>query len=65
MLSLGVPIEDWGRKTLRLAYAGRVDGEIALVGTELRGLFKLSDGAIVAAEAGMLREIVDEDGQDR
>lgn len=65
VLSLGVSIEDWGRKTLHLAYEGRVDGEIALVGTELRGLFKPGDGAIVAAEAGMLREIVDEDGQDR
>jgi 4-hydroxybenzoyl-CoA thioesterase len=65
LLSLGVSIEDWGRKTLRLAYGGRADGEIALVGTELRGLFKLGDGAIVVAEAGMLREIVDEDGQDQ
>jgi 4-hydroxybenzoyl-CoA thioesterase len=65
VLSLSVSVEHWGRKTLRLAYEGRVDGEIVFVGTELRGLFKLSDGVIVAALVGMLRELVDDDGQDR
>jgi acyl-CoA thioesterase FadM len=63
VLSLTLAIEEWGRKTLRLSYEGRVDGHITVIGTEVRGLFKRSDMGIVAGEMTVLRSMVDGDGQ--
>lgn len=65
LLSLTLSVEEWGRKTLRLAYEGRVGGQITVVGTEVRGLFKLGDTGMVAAEIKALREIVEANGQGR
>ncbi|MCT7374622.1 acyl-CoA thioesterase [Chelativorans salis] len=63
LLSLTLSVEEWGRKTLQLAYEGRVGGQLAVVGTEVRGLFKLGDTGMVAAEIEALRGIVEANGQ--
>jgi 4-hydroxybenzoyl-CoA thioesterase len=65
VLSLALSVEEWGRKSVRLGYEGRVGSEIAIVGSEVRGLFKRGDGGIVAGEIEALREIVEGDGQGR
>jgi 4-hydroxybenzoyl-CoA thioesterase len=61
-LRIMLSIEAWGRRTLRLAYEITVDGEVAAVGCEVRGLFKLSGDAIVAGEMEALRKLLDQDG---
>lgn len=61
-LRIALSIEAWGRKTLRLAYEITIDGEVAAVGSEVRGLFKASGDAIVAGEMGELRKLLDQDG---
>lgn len=63
LLTLGFSIEEWGRKTLRLSYEGSVGGETALAGTELRGLFKLGDRGMFAAEMAALHAMVESDDQ--
>ena len=63
VLSLALSIEEWGRKTLRLRYDGRVGDHVVVVGIEVRGLFKQGDMGIVAGEMEALRNMVDGDGQ--
>ena len=57
-LFLKLSVQDWGRKTLTLSYEGRVAEDVAVVGTEVRGLSRLSSGAIVAREIEPLRAVV-------
>ena len=61
-LSLQLTVKEWGRKSVHLAYEGRVAGDVTLVGSEVRGLFKSAGGAMVAAEIDVLRELVERDG---
>jgi 4-hydroxybenzoyl-CoA thioesterase len=65
VLTLTLSVEEWGRKTLRLSYEGRVGGHVTVVGNELRALFKRTDNGMVAAEVEALRRMVEGDGQGR
>lgn len=65
VLSLTLSIEKWSRKSLQLAYEGRVGSMVAVTGTEVRGLFKRGDNGMVAAELDALREIMDGNEQRR
>ena len=56
---LSMSIEEWGRKTLRLRYEGRVDDRVVVQGHELRGLFVMRDGKMRAAEMAPLREMLE------
>lgn len=58
ILAITIAIEKWGRKTMHIAYEVCVDGQIAVAGTEVRGLFKRDGAAIVAADIEALRELV-------
>lgn len=58
-LMLSMSIEEWGRKTLRLRYEGRVDDRVVVQGHELRGLFVMRDGKMRAAEVAPLREMLE------
>jgi 4-hydroxybenzoyl-CoA thioesterase len=62
-LFLKLFVQDWGRQTLTLSYEGRVAEDVAVVGTEVRGLFRLSSGAIVAGAIEPLRAIVGGDDE--
>ncbi len=55
VLWLTLSIAAWSRKSLRVSYEGRIDGQIAVSGFEVRGLFKQGDAGIVAAEIEALR----------
>lgn len=61
-LRIALSIEEWGRKTLRIGYEITIDGKVAAVGGEVRGLFMASGDAIVAGEVGALRKLLDQDG---
>ena len=65
MLTVSLRVEEWGRKTLRLGYDVRVGEDTAVVGTEVRGLFKHGDKGMVAAELHALREVIGSDGRGR
>lgn len=64
-LILTLSLEEWGRKTLRLSYEGRVGGDITVVGSEVRALFKHGNTGMVAAEIEALRSMVEANGQER
>lgn len=52
-LVLTMTFEEWREKTVRLAYAGRSNGQTVVEGHELRGLF-MRDGATGAIRAGAI-----------
>lgn len=49
-LDLHLSIEAWDRKALRLSYEGQIAGRTAVVGQEVRGLFKPSPTGIMAGD---------------
>lgn len=58
-MALHMHFADWGSKTLRLVYEGRVEGRIVVAGTELRGCFEMRDGRLRAGDTGGLRAMID------
>ncbi len=60
ILRVTLSVQEWGRKTLTLNYEGRVADDVVVSGTEVRGLFKLSNDAMVAGEMDALRAIMDQ-----
>jgi 4-hydroxybenzoyl-CoA thioesterase len=62
VLRITLFIEEWGRKTLRLGYEITIDDKIAVVGGEVRGLFKPAGDVIVAGEIEALRKLLGQDG---
>ena len=65
VLSLRLDIDKWGSNSLHLAYEGLVDGTIAVVGGEVRGLFKHGATGMFAAETDLLRKMLKSDGEER
>lgn len=63
LLTLTLAVEDWGRKTLRLHYEGRVGDRLALSGHEVRGLFQRGADSVSAGLIAPLQQILDPDGQ--
>jgi 4-hydroxybenzoyl-CoA thioesterase len=61
-LDLKLSIEAWDRKALRLTYEGDVNGKSAVVGSEVRGLFKTSLTGIMAADMQELRAYLESHG---
>lgn len=58
-LEVAIAAIDWSEKTMTLNYTGRVGDRLAFEGREVRGLFKLVERGIVAAELGELRDILE------
>jgi 4-hydroxybenzoyl-CoA thioesterase len=61
-LDLKLSIEAWDRKALRLTYEGDVNGKAAVLGSEVRGLFKTSQTGIMAADMRELRVYLESHG---
>jgi 4-hydroxybenzoyl-CoA thioesterase len=61
-LDLKLSIESWDRKALRLSYEGQVNGLSAVLGSEVRGLFKTAPTGIIAAEMHELRAYLESHG---
>jgi 4-hydroxybenzoyl-CoA thioesterase len=61
-LDLKLSIEAWDRKALRLTYEGDVNGKSAVLGSEVRGLFKTSPTGIMAADMQELRAYLESHG---
>jgi len=57
-MALEMTIEEWGEKTLRLGYDGKIDGRTVVLGTELRGIFVMRDGRLRAGEMAPLRDLL-------
>jgi 4-hydroxybenzoyl-CoA thioesterase len=62
-LSIEIAVVAWGRKTLTLAYTGKVAGRTVFEVKEVRCLFKAVETGIVASEIGPLRALIPEDGR--
>lgn len=58
-LTLALTLDGWTDKTLKIAYRGTVEGRLAVVGHEVRGLFVRSDSGLRAAPIAALRTIVE------
>jgi 4-hydroxybenzoyl-CoA thioesterase len=54
-LDLHLTIEAWDRKALRLSYEGQIAGRTAVIGQEVRGLFKTSPTGIMAGDMQELK----------
>jgi hypothetical protein len=61
-LQLHLSIEAWDRKALRLSYEGHVNGKIAVLGSEVRGLFKTTPAGMIAAEMQDLKAYLQNHG---
>jgi 4-hydroxybenzoyl-CoA thioesterase len=61
-LDLHLSIEAWDRKALRLSYEGHVNGKTAVLGSEVRGLFKAAPTGIMAADMQDLRAYLEHHG---
>lgn len=59
-LSIETTVVEWGRKTLTLAYTGKVADRTAFQVKEVRCLFKAKETGIVASEIGALRAQISE-----
>ncbi len=57
-LQLKLSVEKWGGKTLHLRYEGFVSDRLCVTGHEKRGLFRMRDGAMFAADMQQLYELV-------
>ncbi len=55
LLDIELSIAKWERKALSLDYEVRVDGRVAVVGHEVRGLFKSSSAGMFAADISDLK----------
>jgi 4-hydroxybenzoyl-CoA thioesterase len=60
LLSIDSAVIDWGRKTLTLAYSGKVADRAAFQVKEVRCLFMARETGIVASEVGALRAMMQE-----
>jgi 4-hydroxybenzoyl-CoA thioesterase len=54
-LDLHLSIEAWDRKALRLTYEGQIAGRTAVIGQEVRGLFKTSKTGMMAGDMQELK----------
>jgi 4-hydroxybenzoyl-CoA thioesterase len=61
-LDLHLSIEAWDRKALRLAYEGQIGGRTAVIGHEVRGLFKTSPTGIMADDMQELKAYLSSHG---
>jgi 4-hydroxybenzoyl-CoA thioesterase len=61
-LDISTSIAEWGRKTVTVAHSGRVEDRVAFEVREIRCLFTAKESAIVAAELGELRRLLEETG---
>ena len=59
VLTIGLTVEDWGAKTVRLAYELRAADALSATGTETRGLFVRNQTGIVAASLDSLRKTLE------
>ncbi|AJE44897.1 acyl-CoA thioesterase [Celeribacter indicus] len=55
LLEIHTSYANWSRRSVTLAYEGRVDGRIAFEGREVRCLFIRGETGIVAGDIGALR----------
>jgi 4-hydroxybenzoyl-CoA thioesterase len=62
LLNIKLSIEAWDRKALRLTYEGQIEGRTAIVGQEVRGLFKITPTGMIAAEMQDLRTYLESHG---
>ena len=58
VMRLSLRFDTWSSRTVRLAYAGEVDGRTVVEGHELRGMFVEHDGRLRAGELSELRAIL-------
>ena len=58
-ITVTMRITGWGRKALSLAYEVRAGETVTATGTEVRGLFKQTEGRMIAGEMADLRALVD------
>jgi 4-hydroxybenzoyl-CoA thioesterase len=61
-LDIQLSIEAWERKGLRLTYEGQIAGRTAVVGQEMRGLFKTTPTGMIAADMQELRVYLESHG---
>jgi 4-hydroxybenzoyl-CoA thioesterase len=61
-LNIHLSIEAWDRKALRLTYDGQIAGRSALVGQEVRGLFKATPTGIIAGDMQELKVYLESHG---
>jgi 4-hydroxybenzoyl-CoA thioesterase len=61
-LEIQLSIEGWDRKALRLSYEGQIAGRTAVMGQEVRGLFKPAPTGIMAADMHELRNYLNSHG---
>jgi 4-hydroxybenzoyl-CoA thioesterase len=61
-LHLHLSVEAWDRKALRLSFEGQVNGKTAVLGSEVRGLFKTAPTGIMAADMQDLRAYLESHG---
>lgn len=55
VLEIALSVVAWERKTLQLSYEGTIDGRTAVLGQEVRGLFKTSQTGMIAADIQELK----------
>ena len=58
-LDINVSVSAWERKTVTLAYEGRVGDRLAFSAKEVRCLFISTETGIIAGELAQLREILE------
>jgi 4-hydroxybenzoyl-CoA thioesterase len=62
VLDIHLSIGTWDRKALRLTYEGQIAGRTAVIGQEVRGLFKTSPTGIMAADMEELKVYLESHG---
>ena len=62
VLDIHLNIEAWDRKALRLSYEVHIGGRPAVMGQEVRGLFKTSPTGIMAADMQELKVYLESHG---
>ena len=58
-MTLDMSVAEWGSKTLKLAYEGRVGDRTVVIGNELRGCFMMQDGRMRAGPMAPLKTLLD------
>jgi 4-hydroxybenzoyl-CoA thioesterase len=64
-LDIHLIVTGWDRKALRLSYEGQANGRTAVIGTEVRGLFKITEKGMIAADMVELKDYLEAHGLDR
>jgi 4-hydroxybenzoyl-CoA thioesterase len=57
---LRLSVENWAKRSVRLAYEGRVADRLAVEAKEVRGVFKKTQDGLVAADLSEFRDILGE-----